>query len=544
MKKTLLSLLAVMLMGLGAMAQTNTYNMITSASELSAGDKVLIVGFDDEGEAYVMSYQKTNNRHALEFDDVTTSITTSVASDPSSQTEPFELTVGGASGAWTFFDAVNNGYLNAPGGGNYLRTQADLTANGQWTITFDATGGVVPVSNGGVEQCIMRYNATSTLFSCYKESSSITGLVYIFKASGAPVIDPEPSNYPTGFTATVENGTVDLEWNESTGAQLPRGYLVIGTTGTITVPVDGVVMENNTDPSAGNLVYNVIGDTEVEFHGLAANTTYKFAIFPFTNSSTNINYKTDGTYPTVNATIGDVHTILYANFADGLAPFTAFNIEGEQEWTISAYGGVPFAKMSGYSDGSYIVNEDWLITPNIFANGTYQTINFGFMNAFRYDGNPLKVYMSTTYNGVNNPTEFDWTDVTDRFDWSEGSFAWETTDEDFVVNATSLYFAFVYTNTDAAASTWEVTNVEIVGTGFNAVGELEMSSLNVYPNPATNNIVVDVQKDAEVQILDMTGCVVMNVNAAEGENSINVSDLESGVYFVKMNGSVVKFVKK
>ena len=129
MKKTLL-LLAVVLMGLSMMAQTNTYTKVSSASELSAGDKVLLVGFNDEGTAFVMSYQKSNNRHALEITESGGSITTSVATDPSSQTEPYEITIGLEGSAFTFYDEVKGGYLYAAGGGNYLKTQTTLDDKG------------------------------------------------------------------------------------------------------------------------------------------------------------------------------------------------------------------------------------------------------------------------------------------------------------------------------------------------------------------------------------------------------------------------------
>ena len=49
---------------------------------------------------------------------------------------------------------------------------------------------------------------------------------------------------------------------------------------------------------------------------------------------------------------------------------------------------------------------------------------------------------------------------------------------------------------------------------------------------------------SEAQVIDMAGRVVMNVNVNEGENTVNVADLANGVYFVKINGSVVKFVKR
>lgn len=542
MKKVLLSL-AVMLMGLGVMAQTNTYTRITSETALNAGDKVLLVGFNDDGQAFVMSYQKTNNRHAIEITDNGGSITTSVANDASSQTEPFELTVGGNSGAWTFFDELNNGYLYAPGGGNYLKTQSNLDNKGQWTITFEGDG-CVPTSNGGVEQNIMRYNVTSTLFGCYKSSSNVTGLVYIYKAGGEPTIDPEPSNYPTNFNASLDITKATLTWTASTGSQLPRGYLVIGSTGTITVPTDGTPVDNDTDASDGNVAYSTNGTT-VSFEQLPANSTFTFAIFPYTNSGENIDYKTDGTYPTASVTTQNVTCIFTSDFANGLSPFTAYDVEGDQSWTTGSYDGIHFAKMSGYANSTNNANEDWLIFPDIFAiNDVSEGFTVSFMNAYNYDGDPLKVYISEDYDGISDPNEFSWTDITNNFEWSAGNYAWVTTNHTFNTEGMShFYFAFKYTSTTEASSTWEIAEFKIY-IGYDAVAEYDAVSFDVYPNPAESSIKVKAEKATTIQVLDMTGRIVMSVNANEGENTISVAELQSGVYFVRMDGAAVKFVKR
>ena len=134
MKKVLFSLVAVLLLSLSGIAQT-TYTMVNSASQLEAGAKYVLVGYDNDGQAFIMSYQKSNNRHALAIDEAGGVITATVATDPSQQDAPFEFTLDGAPGAWTIYDPLNNGYLYAAGGGNYLRTQTDLTDNGRWTIT-------------------------------------------------------------------------------------------------------------------------------------------------------------------------------------------------------------------------------------------------------------------------------------------------------------------------------------------------------------------------------------------------------------------------
>ena len=56
------------------------------------------------------------------------------------------------------------------------------------------------------------------------------------------------------------------------------------------------------------------------------------------------------------------------------------------------------------------------------------------------------------------------------------------------------------------------------------------------------------ENDAQVSVFDMTGRMVNEVNLSAGEAQLNVSELQSGVYFVNIryaNGTtaVSKFVK-
>ena len=549
MKKALLFLAAV-LIGFGAMAQTNTYTKITSASGLVAGEKYLIVGYDDALGYCAMSYQKTSNRHAIQVTEDGGNITLVPAIDPSSQTEAFEITLGGNNGAWTFFDELKNGYLYAANSSsNQLKTQTTNNANGEWNIVFEADGTAVVTANGDNTRNVMRFNENSQngtpLFNCYLPTST-AGVNVSFYKMGGSTIDPEPSEYPTAFTAMVDRSNVILTWGQSMGAQLPRGYVIIGSTGAINMPVDGTPIANDLNAYDGHVAYNVMYGTEnFTFTQLPGNSNWNFAIFPYTNSGENIDYKADSSYPTASATLGEVYGVLYATFADGLAPFTAYSVEGDQTWTTSVFDGVPFAKMSGYA-GSAHANEDWLISPNLFANGSFEIMTISFMNAYKFAGPALQVMISNQYDGMSDPTEFEWADITDAFTWSEGEYAWAEsgvfTMED--IEATRVYLAFVYRSTDTEASTWEITNVEVYGTGYDAVSENEAVSFNLYPNPANNSINVVAENAAEMQILDMAGRTVMAVNVVEGENSINVSNLESGVYFVRMNGAVVKFVKR
>ena len=545
MKKVLFSLLALLLLSVSGIAQT-TYTMVNSAAQLEPGQYIL-VGYDNEGQAFVMSYQKSNNRHALTIDENGGVITATVATDPSQQDAPYEFTLDGAPGAWTLFDPLNNGYLYAPGGGNYLRTQTDLNDNGRWTITDGEEGGMVPVSNGGVEQCYMRYNITSTLFGCYKESSNVAAPVYFFKAGGAAQPDPEPSNYPTQFTAAADGIDVYVVWQDATGAQLPSKYLVLASTGNITVPVDGTPVPDS--DLAKNVPYGING---VVFEGLEPNTTYHFAIFPYTNSGSNIDYKTDGNYPIAEATTEEVYVLLYEDFNDDLGVFFTFDAYGDQTWHQGTYQGTTYANMNGYADGAAHQNEDWLIGYAEIPNGLgFDEIWVEFRTAMKFDGDPLRVAISTDYDGISEPSDFEWEDITDAFDYSTGNYEWVESgafDVSDIVGNHSFYIAFIYTSSDEAAASWEIDYVKVTGQHMVGVNENAATTVGVYPNPASAQVSFTLDSDAQVSVFDMTGRMVREMNATAGEAQLNVSELENGVYFVNfryVNGTtaVAKFVK-
>ena len=539
--------MAVLLLSLSGIAQT-TYTMVNSASQLEASAQYILVGFDNDGNAFAMSYQKTNNRHAVEIDEAGGVITATVATDPSSQTDPFEFTLMIYDGDWVIFDPLNSGYLCAPGGGNYLRTQNDVTMNSRWTITDGDEGGMVPVSNGGVEQCYMRYNITSTLFGCYKESSNVVAPVYFFKAGGSAQPDPEPSNYPTNFTATPDGVDVTVTWTDATGTQLPHKYLVLASTGNITVPTDGTPVPNS--DLAMNVNYGVETAT---FSGLQGGTTYHFAIFPYTNSGANIDYKTDGTYPTANATTENIEILLFEDFVEDLGVFTAFDAYGDQSWHQASYQGITYANMNGYANGAPHQNEDWLISPRLQTG--YMDLWVEFNTAMKFDGDPLRVAVSFDYDGQSDPSDFVWHDITDVFNFSTGNYEWVESgafnvyEEFYDLNPFGgFYLAFIYSSTDEAASSWEIDYVRAYTLHTEGIDDNVRPAISLYPNPANEQVSFVLEDNAEVSIFDLTGRKVSTMTCEAGQAQLNVSELVNGVYFVNVryaNGgtAVTKFVK-
>lgn len=66
----------------------------------------------------------------------------------------------------------------------------------------------------------------------------------------------------------------------------------------------------------------------------------------------------------------------------------------------------------------------------------------------------------------------------------------------------------------------------------------------LYPNPTENHITIESVKNAVVKIYSVAGQMISKQNIVEGINTIDVSDLNSGIYFVDVNGTMVKIMKK
>ncbi len=159
-----------------ATAQTASYvyEKVTSEEGLVAGETYLIA---HESSSDVMGYDKGNNRScctATATNGIITIATNKIATSTKDENHAYELTLGGESGAWTFYDKVNGGYLYAASTkSNYLKTKANLDDNGKATITFTDEGNATIKFTGDNTHNVIKYNDSknSYLYSCYLETS-------------------------------------------------------------------------------------------------------------------------------------------------------------------------------------------------------------------------------------------------------------------------------------------------------------------------------------------------------------------------------------
>lgn len=107
------------------------------------------------------------------------------------------------------------------------------------------------------------------------------------------------------------------------------------------------------------------------------------------------------------------------------------------------------------------------------------------------------------------------------------------------VGVTALYHVVAVYSDGCEAST-----DTLVGEGIpDGIGENCENTFAIYPNPASEmlTIINNSNIGTEVEIVNMVGQVVKRFEIID-KKELNISDLESGVYFVEMNGVSMKLV--
>lgn len=199
-----LLLLALMVMGVSNAWADNTYKLVKDASELSAGDVIIITSTSD-GAGYALGAQATNNR---------TGVSLQVGYQPSNETisglqsgvQEITLATKNNEGNYSlqvedskFLYAANT----SSGSKNLLKVKSDEVF---WSISVDGTTYSATVKDE-TSSCNgrnwMRFNAN--LFSCYASGQSD---IYIFKkqTNSTPSLVDTPTLNP--IAGTVESGTV------------------------------------------------------------------------------------------------------------------------------------------------------------------------------------------------------------------------------------------------------------------------------------------------------------------------------------------------
>lgn len=197
-------LLLCILVGGASSAWADDYERITSTEDLVVGEKYILV-CESKGKAMgaIATYGAS----------VSASITSNTITASSDMNI---LTLGGSSGAWTFYTSKESKYISWSSGNSLAVSSSASTNAEKWTIAFSSNNALI--ANKGTTDRKLRYNASSPRFACYtsdqtaiqiyKKKSIIVTALAVKKA-------PTKLNYKVGETLSLTGLVLDATVGEN-----------------------------------------------------------------------------------------------------------------------------------------------------------------------------------------------------------------------------------------------------------------------------------------------------------------------------------------
>lgn len=131
------------------------------------------------------------------------------------------------------------------------------------------------------------------------------------------------------------------------------------------------------------------------------------------------------------------------------------------------------------------------------------------------------------------------TDVNWRVEAVDG---WATINEDGLLTGDSSGLVTVYASAKDDSGVEDMLEIRVNWPA--GISDYSVSPLKVYPNPAVDELTVELtSENAMVSIFNSLGQKMDEVLVNGAEYRFNISSYAKGIYFVKTNDSIVKFVK-
>jgi len=223
---------------------------------------------------------------------------------------------------------------------------------------------------------------------------------------------------------------------------------------------------------------------------------------------------------------------------------------GLYDYTDLAHSGTGFAMCYSYVDKIGAYNTDsYLVSPQKYAVTGSSTLVFWTDYANDQYPEPITVAIAT----ADAPTAADFTEI-----WYQNGIRYENWSENTIDLSSyagqEIWIAFRDVNYDEYEIWLDDVTISNVtsddptpgpGPGPIGISENAAQTFGLYPNPATEVLNVKANDVKNIEIVNMLGQAVITTNV----QTINVSDLTNGVYFVRVNYnngtvSTQKFVKE
>lgn len=334
---------------------------------------------------------------------------------------PVELTLGGTSGAWTFSykDGNTTYYLNTTSttGSNVLRRKTTNDNYGKFTISF-SNGAAVITCTGKSSRNIVRYNSSSSCYSCYTSGQAA---VYLYKKVSDYTITVQSNNNSYG-TVSLAGTTITATPNSGYIISGSNPYTISSGTATVTNNGDGTFSVTPTSNCTIIINFDAIQQHIVNWYNgttlIHSQTDYDGTAF--TNPGTLTSSDCDG----VKSFVGWTRIVNYTSETtapDDLFSYTADSLINRDVNYYAVFasigsGGSGFKLSLTNNSVEYYVGAkgsgSFLLAPTDESSAAVFEYDNGQLY---YDDSGTKKYISsegnnTTLNVQTSPTTATWTE--------------------------------------------------------------------------------------------------------------------------------------
>ncbi len=326
-----------------------------------------------------------------------------------------------------------------------------------------------------------------------------------------------------------------------------------------------------------------------------------------TNMNLNAFWAQDGTDKTDGVAIDAEHDIMYFEASEGNFPYT-FTPEGAAQVLVAipsvgelmtSYSGFSTDNVVNNNDGSYTVKLHFgrNIVKLVAANGaaTYQVItakpvtytvnNLTNPGGYFSPGDQVSVLFNTLYHPANKMSgiynmsagiQYSSADTNFPLILGPGQYTFASRAQEYKITIPADFegtefvlekgvikvkgfgsFYGAHRNISIQSGVNPNLNASVREAYFGAIPDVRIrignstatpdktaDNLAVYPNPFTDYVIVNSDTNSIVHIYNATGKVVLQSIVEPGENRINTSSLQRGIYILKYNTKVVKIIKR
>ena len=247
----------------------------------------------------------------------------------------------------------------------------------------------------------------------------------------------------------------------------------------------------------------------------------------------------------------NAQTFLDEGFESGLpATWTTLDNDGDTYiWyelvnagdpVITGHTGVGLMTSASWSTVA-LTPDNWLITPQINLTSASYISYWVCGQDPDWAGEHYGVYISTTGTSVSDFSLL----FQETLPTPETARTWYNRHININSYSGNVYIAFRHFN---CSDMFRINLDDILVSAGTDITENENVNVSIYPNPANNVLNVTANGYNKMEIINFLGQVVINENVSNTNFEVNVSNLNSGVYFVRLqgeNGTITKkFVKK